>query len=117
MFATKTYVLVHGAWHGGWCWRDVAAALGADGHRVTTPTQTGVGERAHLLSKDITVETFVTDIVSHIEAEDLSDAILVGHSFGGVSITGAADRLRHPARPPARRLGEAPPDAASRDHL
>src|SRR5262245_47912163 len=90
---TKTYVLVHGAWHGAWCWRDVAAALRAKGHHVTTPTQTGVGERSHLMSRDITLDTFVADIVNHIETEELSDVILVGHSFGGVSITGAADRI------------------------
>lgn len=91
--AGKTYVLLHGAWHGGWCWRDVADGLRALGHRVTTPTQTGLGERAHLLSAQITLETFVTDLVQHIEAEELEDVILVGHSFGGLGITGAADRI------------------------
>jgi pimeloyl-ACP methyl ester carboxylesterase len=89
----KTFVLVHGAWHGGWCWRDVADALRSIGHRVTTPTQTGVGERKHQLTKDITLDTFVADIVNHIEAEELDDVILVGHSLGGTSITGAADRI------------------------
>jgi pimeloyl-ACP methyl ester carboxylesterase len=92
----KTYVLVHGAWHGGWCWRDVAAALRQTGHRVTTPTQTGLGERRHLLSKNITLGTFVADIVNHIEAEELTDIVLVGHSHGGAVITGVADRI--PAR-------------------
>jgi pimeloyl-ACP methyl ester carboxylesterase len=91
--APKTYVLVHGAWHGGWCWRDVAALLRAQGHRVTTPTQTGLGERRHLLSKGITLDTFIADIVNHIEAEELNDVILVGHSFAGSSISGTADRL------------------------
>lgn len=89
----KTYVLLHGAWHGGWCWRDVAAGLRALGHHVATPTQTGLGERAHLLSAQITLDTFVTDLVQHIEAEELEDVILVGHSFGGLGITGAADRI------------------------
>ncbi|TIT60334.1 MAG: alpha/beta fold hydrolase, partial [Mesorhizobium sp.] len=89
----KTYVLVHGAWHGGWCWRDVAANLRKMGYHMTTPTQTGVGERARLLCKDITPDTFVTDIVNHIVTEELSDVILVGHSLGGISITGAADRI------------------------
>jgi pimeloyl-ACP methyl ester carboxylesterase len=97
--AAKTYVLVHGAWHGAWVWRDVAGALRGMGHRVTTPTQTGVGERKHLLSKDITLDTFVADIVNHIEAEELNDVILVGHSFAGTSISGTADkmpeRIRH----------------------
>ena len=89
----KTYVLLHGAWHGGWCWRDVAALLRTQGHRVTTPTQTGLGERRHLLSGAITLETFVQDVVEHLEAEEIEDAILVGHSFGGLGISGAADRV------------------------
>ncbi len=89
----RTYVLVHGAWHGGWCWRAVADALRGIGHRVTTPTQTGLGERKHQLTKDITLDTFVADIINHIEAEELDDVILVGHSLGGASITGAADRV------------------------
>jgi pimeloyl-ACP methyl ester carboxylesterase len=96
---SKTYVLVHGAWHGGWCWRGVKEALRGMGHRVSTPTQTGLGERKHLLSKDITLDTFTADIVNHIEAEELDDVILVGHSFAGTSITGVADkipsRIRH----------------------
>ena len=96
---SKTYVLVHGAWHGGWCWKEVAGELRRMGHRVSTPTQTGLGECKHLLSKDITLDTFAADIINHIEAEELNDIILVGHSFGGTSITGAADkipnRIRH----------------------
>ncbi|EAV43381.1 hypothetical protein SIAM614_06343 [Stappia aggregata IAM 12614] len=63
------------------------------GHRVTTPTQTGLGERSHLLSPDITIQTFVEDIVRHLQFEDLTDVILVGHSFGGIPITGVADIL------------------------
>jgi len=90
---TKTYVLVHGAWHGGWCWREVAHLLQALGHHVTTPTQTGVGERSHLLRQGITLDVFVSDIVNCIESEDLWDVILVGHSLGGASITGTADRI------------------------
>lgn len=89
----KTYVLVHGAWHGGWCWRDVAALLHGRGHRVTTPTLTGLGERRHLLSASITLETFVADIINHVEAEELQDVILVGHSHAGAVITGVADRM------------------------
>jgi pimeloyl-ACP methyl ester carboxylesterase len=89
----KTYVLLHGAWHGGWCWAKVAEALRAGGHRVFTPTQTGLGERRHLLSRGITLDTFVLDVVNLIEAEELRDAILVGHSFGGSGISGAADRM------------------------
>lgn len=87
------FVLVHGAWHGAWCWVRVADRLRRLGHRVTTPTQTGLGERRHLLSPDITLETFVTDVVNHIEAEELEDIVLVGHSFGGIAIAGAADRI------------------------
>ncbi|MDB5852444.1 MAG: hypothetical protein JWR22_485 [Herminiimonas sp.] len=94
----KTYVLVHGAWHGAWCWRDVASGLRQAGHRVFTPTQTGSGERAHLLSRDITLDCYVRDVVNLLEAEDLSDVVLVGHSFGGISISGAADRVPHRIR-------------------
>jgi pimeloyl-ACP methyl ester carboxylesterase len=89
----RPYVLVHGAWHGGWCWRRVADRLRAAGHRVVTPTLTGLGERAHLLSREVGLETFVRDVVGAIEAEELDEAVLVGHSFGGIPITGAADRI------------------------
>lgn len=90
---SKTFVLLHGAWHGGWCWSRVAEALRSRGHKVTTPTQTGLGERRHLLSDQITLQTFIDDLVNHILAEDLNDAILVGHSFGGNGISGAAETL------------------------
>jgi pimeloyl-ACP methyl ester carboxylesterase len=76
----------------------VAELLGAAGHRVYSPTQTGLGERSHLLSPGITLDTFVTDLVNVLEWEDLTDAILVGHSFGGIAITGAADRVPHRIR-------------------
>lgn len=88
-----TFVLQHGAWHGGWCWDRVATRLRGQGHRVLTPTATGLGERAHLLSKDVTVEVFVQDLVNVLETEELKDVILVGHSFGGIAISGAADRV------------------------
>src|ERR1700728_1571497 len=88
--SARTFVLVHGAWHGGWCWSRVADRLRAAGHRVFTPTQTGLGERKHLLSKDITLDTFTADIVNVIEAEELSENILLGHSFGGNAISGGA---------------------------
>jgi pimeloyl-ACP methyl ester carboxylesterase len=87
------FVLVHGIWHGGWCWSRVADILMARGHRVTTPTHTGLGERSHLLSRSITMATFVDDVVNHLSWEDLTDVVLVGHSFGGAPITGAADRV------------------------
>jgi pimeloyl-ACP methyl ester carboxylesterase len=88
----RHFVLVHGLWHGGWCWERVAAILEARGHRVTTPTNTGLGQRSHLLSRDITVSTFVEDIVNVLIWSELRDVILVGHSFGGVAVTGAADQ-------------------------
>ncbi len=94
-----TFVLVHGAWHGGWCWVRVADILRSQGHRVFTPTCTGLGERAHLLSKDITLDTFVRDVAGTIAAEELTEVVLVGHSFGGLAISGVAEampeRLRH----------------------
>lgn len=88
-----TFVLVHGGFHGGWCWRRVAQRLRAAGHEVYTPTQTGLGERAHLLDDTVGVETFVQDIVSVLENEELTNVILVGHSLGGISVTGTADRV------------------------
>ena len=95
----EAFVLVHGACHGGWCWRDVADRLRASGHRVFTPTCTGLGERAHLMSREITLDTFIQDIAGVIEAEELRDIILVGHSFGGLPVSGVADimpdRIRH----------------------
>ncbi len=87
------FVLVHGAWHGGWCYRDTARLLRARGHAVLTPTHTGLGERAHLASESITLETHVRDVVGAIEAEELEDVVLCGHSYGGMVITGVADRL------------------------
>jgi pimeloyl-ACP methyl ester carboxylesterase len=89
----SNFVLVHGAWHGGWCWRDTAAALRAQGHTVITPTHTGVGERAHQGGADVTLETHVRDVIGAIEAEELSDIVLCGHSYGGMVITAVADRL------------------------
>jgi pimeloyl-ACP methyl ester carboxylesterase len=88
-----TFVLVHGAWHGGWCWAKVAAILRRRGHTVFTPTLTGLGERSHLLSKSIDLDVFITDIANVLLWEDLADVVLVGHSFGGTTITGVADRL------------------------
>ncbi|TWB87744.1 alpha/beta hydrolase family protein [Bradyrhizobium macuxiense] len=88
-----TFVLVHGAYHGGWCWKPLARLLRAAGHEVYTPTQTGLGERRHLMSDKITMETFVLDIVNLILSEDLNDVVLVGHSYGGRSNSGVADRI------------------------
>lgn len=90
---SKTFVLLHGAWHGGWCWERVAKPLRARGHRVTCPTQTGVGERSHLISADLTLETFGQDLINHMIYEDLTDVTLVGHSFGGNALSIAAERM------------------------
>jgi pimeloyl-ACP methyl ester carboxylesterase len=93
MRAMADFVLVHGAWHGAWCWSRVLPPLWAAGHRAFAVSLTGVGERAHLLSKNITLDTHIADVVSVIEAEELLDAVLVGHSYAGMVITGVADRL------------------------
>ena len=93
LMPSRTYVLVHGAWHGGWVWRDVAPALRAMGHIVTTPTMTGLGERKHLARPDIDLDLHVQDIVAHIEMEELDDVVLVGWSYGGMVIAGVLARL------------------------
>ena len=87
------FVLVHGAWHGGWCWCRVANLLIQRGHRPFTPTLTGLGERSHLLSREVDLNTHIQDIVSIFEFEELADVTLCGHSYGGFVITGAADRV------------------------
>ena len=88
-----TFVLVHGAWHGSWCWARVRRALLAQGHRVFTPTLTGVGERSHLLSRDIDLQVHVDDVANLIRWEELDDVILCGHSYGGCVISGVADAV------------------------
>jgi pimeloyl-ACP methyl ester carboxylesterase len=89
----STYVLVHGAWHGSWCWKRVRSALQAMGHEVFTPTLTGVAERAHLLSPHIDLDTHINDVGNLIRWEELSDVVLCGHSYGGAVISGVADRI------------------------
>jgi pimeloyl-ACP methyl ester carboxylesterase len=93
-----TYVLVHGAWHGGWCWQRVTSRLRAAGHEVLTPTLTGLGDRSHLLTPEIGLHSHVDDLVATLEFEDVRDVVLVGHSYAGLVISGAAglvrDRLR-----------------------
>lgn len=88
----KTFVLVHGAWHGGWCWRRVSDLLEKKGHKVFTPTMTGLCASSHLLSKDVNLKTHITDIVNFIKWEDLGNIVLVGHSYGGLIISGAAEQ-------------------------
>jgi len=89
------FLLVHGAWHGAWCWRAVTPALVRAGHRVHAVTLTGLGERSHLLHAGIDLQTHVTDVVQAIEAEELQDVVLVGHSYAGMLITAVADRMPH----------------------
>jgi pimeloyl-ACP methyl ester carboxylesterase len=88
-----TFVLVHGAWHGGWCYKRVARLLRQAGHEVYTPTLTGLGERAHLMNRAIDLATHVQDIVGVIRYEELSDGVLCGHSYGGMVITGVAEQI------------------------
>lgn len=87
-----TFVLVHGAFEGGWCWQRVARQLRAKGHDVHTPTLTGCGDRAHLLTRETSLSTHVDDLCARLEMEDLRDVVLVGHSYGGTVVTIAADR-------------------------
>jgi pimeloyl-ACP methyl ester carboxylesterase len=91
--ARKVFVLVHGAWHGGWCWRRVSDLLEAKGHKVFTPTMAGLGACSHLLNKDVNLTTHITDIVNFIKWEDISDIVLVGHSYGGYIVSGVAEQL------------------------
>lgn len=90
--APKTFLLVHGAWHGGWCWRRVADLLTARGHKVFTPTLTGLGARSHLINDGIDLDTHIADIVNFIKWEGLADVVLCGHSYGGMVISGIAER-------------------------
>jgi pimeloyl-ACP methyl ester carboxylesterase len=92
----RPFVLVHGAWHGGWCWQRVTPLLRAAGHEAHAPTLTGLGDRAHLAAAAIDLAAHIADIVAFLEMEDLRDVVLVGHSYGGAVITGVADRV--PAR-------------------
>ncbi len=87
-----TFVLVHGAWHGGWCWRRVSDLLERQGHKVFTPTLTGLGEHSHLLRAGINVSTHVTDIANLLKWERLSDVVLCGHSYGGMVVSGVAEK-------------------------
>lgn len=91
--APKTFVLVHGTWHGGWCWRRVVDALQSKGHKVYAPTLTGLADRSHLLTKDVNLTTHVNDVVNLVKWEDLKDIVLVGHSSAGFVITQAAEQI------------------------
>lgn len=87
------FVLVHGAWHGAWCWRRVVDLLSAHRHRVHAVTLTGTGERSHLMSPLITLETHIADVANTIEAEELQDVVLAVHSYAGMIGTAIADRM------------------------
>jgi pimeloyl-ACP methyl ester carboxylesterase len=89
----STFVLVHGAWHGSWCWKRVRAALQRQGHEVFTPTLTGVGERSHQLDPDIDLETHTNDVLNLIRWEELDDVVLCGHSYAGCVVSGVVDRI------------------------
>jgi pimeloyl-ACP methyl ester carboxylesterase len=88
-----TYVLVGGAWLGGWCWQPIAHPLREEGHDAYPVTLTGLGERVHLASPEVDLETHITDVVNLIEFEDLGEVVLVGHSYAGLVVTGVADRV------------------------
>jgi pimeloyl-ACP methyl ester carboxylesterase len=92
-FEMATFVLVHGAWHGAWCWRRVARLLARDGHEVVTPTLTGLAERSHLLTPDIGLDTHVLDVVNEMKWRELTDVVLVGHSYAGLVISGVAEAM------------------------
>ncbi|MEM6663751.1 MAG: alpha/beta fold hydrolase [Pseudomonadota bacterium] len=89
-----TFLLAHGAWNGGWAWRKLRPLMQAAGHDFWTPTYTGLGERAHLAHRGIDLDTHIADIMGVIEAEELQDIVLVGHSYGGMVATAVADRAR-----------------------
>jgi len=88
-----TILVAHGAWSAGWAWKKMHPLLAERGHRLVTPTVTGLGERAHLAQRTIDLEAHITDLLAVIEFEDLRDLVLVGHSYGGMVATGVADRV------------------------
>jgi pimeloyl-ACP methyl ester carboxylesterase len=99
MTTPGTFVLVHGGWHGGWCWKKVTPLLRAAGHQVFTPTLTGLGERSHLLGPQVGLDTHIQDVAAVLEYEDLASVVLVGHSYGGMVIAGVVQKV-------TRRLAE-----------
>lgn len=89
-----TFVVAHGAWGAGWVWKKMHPLLSARGHRLITPTLTGLGERAHLARPDIDLDSHIADVLGVLKYEDLSGVNLIGHSYGGMVATGVADRAR-----------------------
>ena len=90
----KTFLVCHGAWSAGWAWKKMHPLMQAAGHRLVTPSYTGLGERAHLANPSIDLETHIEDMLNVIKYEDLRDIVLIGHSYGGMVATGVADRAR-----------------------
>ena len=90
----EIFLVCHGAWGGGWSWKKMHPLMQAAGHRLVTPTYTGLGERVHLASPSIDLETHIQDVLNVIRYEDLGNVVLLGHSYGGMVATGVADRAR-----------------------
>ena len=89
------FVLIHGAWHGGWAWKNVSSKLSEKNFKVSCPNLTGLGERKHLISNQITIDTFIKDVENHIIYQNLENLVLVGHSFAGSILSGLADRFKN----------------------
>jgi pimeloyl-ACP methyl ester carboxylesterase len=94
MSSKKTFLVCHGAWSGGWAWKKMHPPMQAAGHRLVTPSYTGLGERVHLANASIDLDTHIEDVLNVIKYEDLRDVVLIGHSYGGMVATGVADRAR-----------------------
>ena len=92
--SARTFLVCHGAWGGGWSWKKMHPLMRAAGHRLLTPTYTGLGEREHLANPSINLETHIQDVLNVIKYEDLNDIVLLGHSYGGMVAAGVADRAR-----------------------
>ncbi|MBR0754707.1 alpha/beta hydrolase [Bradyrhizobium jicamae] len=92
--ASKTFLVCHGAWSAGWAWKKIHPLMQAAGHRLVTPSYTGLGERSHLAHPAIDLEAHIQDMLNVIKYEDLRDIVLIGHSYGGMVATGVADRIR-----------------------
>jgi pimeloyl-ACP methyl ester carboxylesterase len=92
--SAKTFLVCHGAWSAGWAWKKMHPLMQAAGHRLITPTYTGLGERVHLANPSVDLETHIQDVLNVIKYEDLRDFVLLGHSYGGMVATGVADRAR-----------------------
>ena len=91
--AVATFLVAHGAWSAGWAWKKMRARLRDRGHEIYTPTYTGLGERGHLATRDVRLDTHIADVCAVIAMEDLRDVVLIGHSYGGIVAAGVADRM------------------------